>query len=387
LDTVTVSYLFPLEKPEETECKNCKKCDDCKEKSKKYVKMLQDDLWKSILHTEKKVFRDKHYTFNHSILTDGVGCSILFIRTDLYDPLKVVKLHHMTKPYGFREFQYVDDLTDEEKKELKDKILIGIDPGKIRLISATNGKVTKKKKENGKEVKCPTQFTYSNIRRKHETKIPKYKKIIENARKNHMIDDNSVEEIESSLSNYSSKSCNFKKCTEYITEKNRVASITAEFYEEQLLRRLRWYSYINKCRAESKMLNRFEEKFGKPKDVVLLYGDWSEAKTMRNQEPTKGIGMRRAFKKRGYTVLLVHEYNTSKKNFITGEKNETFKEIKDSKTDEMRLVHGLLRPKGTLNDKSCPCVLLNRDLNGSMNILKKGSCILKNEPVPIYLRQ
>ena len=56
------------------------------------MKFLQDDIWQLVFNTKHRVFKDKKYTFNHSVLTDGVGCSILFIRNDKYNPLKVVNI-------------------------------------------------------------------------------------------------------------------------------------------------------------------------------------------------------------------------------------------------------------------------------------------------------
>ena len=132
------------------------------------------------------------------------------------------------------------------------------------------------------------------------------------------------------------------------------------------------------------MINRFKQFFGEPKDVCILYGDFSEKRPMKNCEPTKGKSIRQLFKRHGYNLFLVNEYNTSKKSFIDGNNLETFLKRKNKK-NTTREVHGLLRLKTVPNDKSCKRVLLNRDLNGSMNILKKGRCILNNLPIPKYL--
>lgn len=344
------------------------------------TKLLQDDIWQIIFNTKHKVFKDKKYSFNHSILTDGVGCSILFIRNDKYDPLKVVKIKPLSKPFNYREFKYIDELTDNEKESIKNQKLIGIDPGKIRLISATDGV------DNGTDNKHNIKlFTYSHSQRKYESKIDKYKYILENLRKETKINNLSVEQIESSLSKYSSKTCIYNNCINYFTEKNKVNDIVHEFYEKEIFRKLNWNGYINKRRSEDCMINRFREVFGDPKDVSILYGDFSENRPMKNCEPTKGKSIRQLFKRKGYNLYLVNEYNTSKKSFIDGSNLETFLKRKDNKTNNIRKVHGLLRSETVPNNKLCKCVLLNRDLNGSMNILKKGNCILNDLPIPKYL--
>jgi len=343
------------------------------------TKLLQDDIWQMFFNTKDKIFHDKKYKFNHSILTDGIGCSILFIRNDKYDPLKVVKIHHMPKPFGYREFKYVNELTTNEKNNIKNLNLVGIDPGKIRLISATNGI------DKGDDSKHNiTFFSYSHNQRKHETKVDKYKHIVNHLKKETKVNGLSIEEIESSLSKHSSKSCTYNNCFDYLVAKNKSNNLIQTFYEKWIFRKLKWNSYINKRRSEDWMLNNFEKVFGKPKDTVLLYGDFSENKSMRNCEPTKGKSMRKLFKKRGYPLYLVNEYNTSKKDFLTGQTTETFLKRADKKAN-IRLVHGLLRLSNVPNNKPRKNILLNRDLNGSMNILIKGKCILNNQKIPDYL--
>jgi len=132
------------------------------------------------------------------------------------------------------------------------------------------------------------------------------------------------------------------------------------------------------------MINKFKEIFGEPKNTTILYGDYSESQCMKNCEPTKGKSIRQLFKKKGYKLYLVNEYNTSKRSFIDGSQLETFL-YREDKNNNIRKVHGLLRSKNVINNESCKQILLNRDLNGSMNILEKGKCIIKNKDIPKYL--
>jgi hypothetical protein len=51
----------------------------------KKVKENQFDIWNNLLDINNKSFKNKHYEFNHQISTDGICCSLLFIRKDLKD--------------------------------------------------------------------------------------------------------------------------------------------------------------------------------------------------------------------------------------------------------------------------------------------------------------
>ena len=61
-------------------------------------------------------------------------------------------------------------------------------------------------------------------------------------------------------------------------------------------------------------MNCFQKKFGKAENTIVCIGDWEQKKHMKFSPPTKGIGMRKVLRKRGYNVFLVNEYNTSKMN-------------------------------------------------------------------------
>jgi hypothetical protein len=163
LDTTTIVHLlFP---------KTVNKTDYL---TKGNTKLLQDDIWSKIFITNKKVFKRNGYTFNHQICTDGIGCSLLFVRNDLYKPLKVTKVKLMKKPFNYKSTLYVDELTNEKKEKLLKFQIIGIDPGKEDLIYATNGSTEIK---NGKHK--TTIFRYSQNQRRKELKTKKYKNIIE----------------------------------------------------------------------------------------------------------------------------------------------------------------------------------------------------------------
>ena len=151
-----------------------------------------------------------------------------------------------------------------------------------------------------------------------------------------------------------------------------------------------------------KMINNFSKKMGDPKTTVIAIGDWSQKETKKFQEPTKGKSIRNLFRKNGYLVYLVDEFNTSQKSCINGSQLEKFLEIENPKDRTKRTIcHGLLRHKDGILNKLCNnetslrgepvkekvLPYMNRDVNGSINILKKAECIINGEEIPAYLKR
>ena len=147
---------------------------------------LRDEIWRVCFKTDKKVFntfsnkRNEHnvtkhnYVFNNQICTDGVACSILQIRQDLYNPDKFSKVYNVSKPNEYRSTIYVSDFSDEDKQKYKDYTIVGVDPGKDDLLYATNGNTTviKKKRPNpDKEKRIETPFVITD---KHKTDTFRY---------------------------------------------------------------------------------------------------------------------------------------------------------------------------------------------------------------------
>ena len=47
--------------------------------------VYHDSVWNNFINLNHKIFKNAHYQFHHQIQTDGVSCSLLFIRKDLKD--------------------------------------------------------------------------------------------------------------------------------------------------------------------------------------------------------------------------------------------------------------------------------------------------------------
>ena len=94
------------------------------------VKDNQRDVWINFLDMKNKIFKNKHYQFHNQIQTDGISCCLLFIRKDLKD-----------KKWGSRvpvlqeqDFYNIEDLSKEQLDTLKERNIVGCDPGKRSLV-------------------------------------------------------------------------------------------------------------------------------------------------------------------------------------------------------------------------------------------------------------
>jgi len=286
--------------------------------------------------------------------------------------------------------------------------------------------------------KKPHIFRYTNNQRKKESKSKKYKKKFERDKKrtkieidkiNHIF--KSVKELESELClnnleteklkpsqyeyllernknkmdkindklyefckestsnkvtfiNYTN-TCSYENTLKYTKKKNEINNYLYAYYEKKLYRQLNWYSYVNKRKSETKMTNNFKKTFGDNKKVLVCFGDWSQLQTMKFQEPTMGKSIRKLFRDAGYDLFLVDEYNTSKMNYKMNCEMERFKRIESPRPyrkGNYQLCHGLLRSKIFLENNPKRHLLMNRDLNASLNIRYKAECYILKKDLP-----
>ena len=360
LDTVSILYMFPFGGTQS-----------------RYVNdtaLFGDYIWSKFFKTDKKIFKQSKYVFNNMIYTDGIGCSIL-LKNKVY---KNVTVRATQKPRTYRSDLYIDELEDNIKKHIKKTMIVGIDPGKDDLIYATNGV-----KSNGKMM----TFRYSQNQRRKELKSKKYRDFIKHDRVS-----TKTEKMESKLSEFNSKSCVLKNVIAYIRNKNKINSKIYDVYNKVMYRKLKWFSFINKQRSESNMVNQFKKRFNvESKDATICIGDFEQKKQMKYKEPTKGKSFRNLFKKAGFKVYLVDEYKTSAISHITFEPNEKFRKRGNPRPwkENIKLLHGLLRSKNVIDNKTSDGkhVLVNRDLNGALNIRLKALYAIRNKLLPKCFRR
>ena len=359
----------------------------------KNIELNKEFLWDKFFDIKHKM---KNYIFNHTIITDGYVVSLRFLHNDyieeekikvakkkkgkldvkgltkeqketrkndkkkLQEEKKKVKKEEYikNKPKKIEkpiEFPYIDDV---DKEELKGNHIF-IDPGKRTLLNMMN--------DDGKF------FSYTNKQRISETKRLKYQTILKKYK-----DELNITPIENELSSFNSKSCNLTNYNNFITKKLSTNEILYKMYQDDNFRRYKWYSYINKKRTEDRMLNKIEKVYGK--DSIVVIGDWSIGKQMKNFISTPNISIKRKLQER-FRVYDIDEYRTSCLNYKTEEVcNNLY--LHDKKNKE-RKMHSILTYK--MENKRFGCI--NRDINGCKNIQKIfNHYILYNERPEKYKR-
>ena len=178
-------------------------------------------------------------------------------------------------------------------------------------------------------------------------------------------------------SGVSSKAVSVDGITAYLTAKHAMQAITRTVYENPAFRVLRWRAACAKQRADAKLIKRFANRYGGPDTTALVWGDWSETGRdgspghMRYSPPTRGIGLRRLFRKHGYHVWLVDEFLTSKR--CHGCKSgycSTFRYVENPRKSTHKHRPLVLRWGLTRCNNGACRRLWDRDVNSALNILR-----------------
>ena len=112
------------------------------------------------------------------------------------------------------------------------------------------------------------------------------------------------------------------------------------------------------------MVNKIAEKYSK--DHIIVIGDWSIGKQMRNFISTPNLTLKRKLQTT-FNVYNIDEFRTSCLSYKTEEvcENLYLKFKKDEKQKD-RKIHSILTYQMENNRKGC----INRDKNGCKNIQK-----------------
>ena len=204
-------------------------------------------------------------------------------------------------------------------------------------------------------------FRYTQGQRRLEMRSAKYNHIIDSINKSTIIDKRSVKEMETHLSQWSSKTVDWDKFSEYLKEKNALNYILQPHYEQRLFRKLRLNRFINRQKSETKMLKNFSNKFGTPEETIYVMGDYDKGgHHMKGLEPVICKKFRRLFRVAGYETYLINEFRTSK--LCNGCHNE----LEPFLEKRGKICNGLLRCQSVKPE--CK-VIHNRDKNAIQNML------------------
>jgi hypothetical protein len=339
------------------------------------IELNKEFLWDKYFNITQKI---KDYKFDNTIITDGYATSLRFIHNDYIEGEKIKKekmkkgrkdakemteedkekkkldkkilqdekkelnkLKQKDKPKKIekiQEFPYIDDV---EKEDLEGKHIF-IDPGKRSLFTMMN--------DDGRF------YSYTNKQRVNETKRLKYQNILKKYR-----DELEITSKENELSSYNSKSCIINKYREFITKKINTNEVLYKLYQNNKFRQYKWYAFINKKRTEDNMLNKIEKTY--TKDSIIIIGDWSIGKQMKNFISTPNLSLKRKLQER-FKVYDIDEYRTSCLNYKTEELSKNL--YLPDKRNKERKMHSILTYK--MENKRNGCI--NRDKNGCKNIQK-----------------
>jgi hypothetical protein len=344
LDTASIINLF------------CPEKDKDGNKTKKgellsNVKENQNEIWCNFFDMKNKIFKNKHYQFHNQIQTDGISCCLLFIRKDLKD-----------KKWGSRvpvlqeqDFHTIEDLSKEQLDTLKERNIVGCDPGKHSLVYMMDKKGNK--------------LEYTASQRKIESYGKRNQRILLQEKKKHKII-----EKETRLSIQNSKSVNYDKFKMYLVEKDKLNKETIEFYKKEVWRKMNFRQYSYGKKSIDIFLNKIKEAFGE--NILIGYGNWSRSSQMKYTMPTMNKGLRKLIHKK-YDTITINEFYTSQK---CCECRKDLKHYKDTKGVE---IYRLFTCSNCVSCENKNTVFRTRDKNSAINILNLTECWIHNQTRPV----
>jgi hypothetical protein len=314
------------------------------------VKDNQNEVWSNLLNLNHIIFKNKHYQFHNQILTDGISCCLLFIRKDLKDKKWGAKVPVLEE----QDFYNIEDLSKAKLDTLKDRTIIGCDPGKRSLVYMMDN--------NGNKLQ------YTAPQRKRESKAKCNQRILLYERKK-----NGIIEKETQLSFQNSKSVNYDKFKMYLVVKNKLNKETIEFYKRDTWRKMKFRQYSYGKKSIDTFLNKIKETFGE--NLLIGYGNWSRDTQMKFFMPTMNKGLRKLIHKK-YDTITINECNTSKKCC------DCHKDLEYYKDKENKKVFRLLVCSNCVSCENKKIVFRTRDSNSSINILKLTKCWIEKQTRP-----
>lgn len=314
------------------------------------VKDNQNEVWNNLLNLNHRIFKNKHYQFHNQIQTDGISCCLLFIRKDLKDKKWGAKVPVLEE----QDFYNIEDLSKEQLDTLKDRTIIGCDPGKRSLVYMIDNKGNK--------------LQYTAPQRKRESKAKCNQRILLYERKK-----NGIIEKETQLSIQNSKSVNYDKFKLYLVEKNKLNKETIEFYKRDTWRKMKFRQYSYGKKSIDTFLNKIKKTFGE--NLLIGYGNCSRDTQMKFFMPTMNKGLRKLIHKK-YDTITINECNTSKKCC------DCYKDLDYYKDKENKKVFRLLVCSNYVSCENKKIVFRTRDANSSINILKLTKCWIEKQTSP-----
>jgi hypothetical protein len=304
----------------------------------KAIKQNQHEVWNNLLNLEHKTFKNKYYHFHYQIQTDGFSCCLLFIRKDLKDKKWGSKLPVVNDD----EFYNIEDLPKETLDTLKNKTIVGCDPGKHSLVYMMDDKRNK--------------LQYTASQRKVESYGKRNQRILQQEKKR-----NNIIEKETELSLQNSKSVDIELFKRYLVEKSKLNEEVRKFYQREVWRKMGFRQYSYGKKSIDTFLNKIKETFGE--NLLIGYGNWSRSTQMKHIMPTMNKGLRKLIHKK-YDTITINECYTSQKCC------DCFGDLEYYKNKQLKKEFRLLVCSNCVSCENKKIVFRTRDANSAINIMK-----------------
>ena len=328
-----------------------------------------------------------NFTFSGSVQSDGVSLCILLIRKDLLEGERSNSGRRRVPDFAVPETQYLTSLTEREIASLRNKTIVGSDPGKSDLLFCVN----QSSKDGQKQWRISQNERAKRLKSRKNRKLRRNLQNSTNVHDAETGEDKTISQLQSELAAHSSASLDPEVFKGYVRGKFKLNFLVGPFYSKKLWRKLRLGTYMSDQAWGASVVRSFRNTFGGPGAAILCVGDWSQQHTFRGQEPTKGKSMRRLFRRAGYQVYLIREQNTSKRCSVCKDNGPEgrpygscakFRTVSNPKPWRQDYIqrHGLLRCDHCHR-------LWNRDANGACNIWTLANEQVCDRPRPNFLSQ
>ncbi len=342
-------------------------------------------VFDAIFDLSRKEFANKRFqgsvkrVFDYLVYTDGVSCRIFFRTVASQNKRRGEGLNTRTKSAKIdakkdrraskTKFEYLDALTQKQRRELARKPFVAIDPGKNDLFHACHERDGAKR-----------YFSYSARRKRVEDYTVRRQELMPRIKYSLGIDRH--EERFSRQAGRGRCSVDLGRFSAYLAHKYAYMRAVDAAYAHPVWNKLQWRGFIRKDQTRNRIVNEFARCAGP--DAVIGVGDWSHKSRvhLKNGAPTIGIGLLRLLKSRFEHVYLIDEYKTSIScsacHGLCSNSVYTKKVVSRDKdgSPRFRRVHKILR----CTNENCR-IYWQRDVNGSRNIHSIGRCILVDSPI------
>ena len=306
-----------------------------KENQHKIMIFKVDDKKVKVFHKYKNKTNGNYLSFNYSIRTDAVSVSLLFGKGDSgNDERDAID--------ATQDISYFSDLVDEELNRLKDKHIVGVDPGKENIVYMTDedGNCVQYTRRQRRQESRSRKRNLQMMKLKSKTLVDPDPDVID--RKENLFDDDperkaallntTIQEIESMQYITNSKSTTFNSFQLYIAMKVYTSYKTKSFYTHSRFRRHRFDIKLGCQKSEHLLMRRIAKVFGEEylvdrhlrgkvkkkkaydiSDLCIAYGDYSFAQGMKNGAPVPGKSLRKKIQMLIPDTYFVFEGYTSQR--------------------------------------------------------------------------